>query len=389
MNKTKYILASAGTPSYMTVTAVEEKGKAEIRITDRISQWSESSADSVRAKVDEMTAKGITEANLYINSAGGNVFQANEIINELKKFSKLNITIGALAASAATRILAEFPKQAVAYANTQFMIHKPRGIFDGNEDSVASDLQMLKNVTADYKTAYAECSGKTEDEIEELWKGGDYWMNATQAQLFGLIGSVNTGIKETTSADIALLTASGAPTIPPTSEAEALEDTENNKGKEQNSNANKMDKDKLKSLLGLSADATDEQIEAAIKANKEKAETVTAALAQAEAQKETNIQAMVDAAITAKKITADQKDIYVGLAKADFEGTQKALNAMPEIEKVSGKIGGFGAHVETQPRKDWTLDDYLEKDPEAYEKLKAENPEAAAQLEKEYFGSRN
>lgn len=370
MRDDKYILASADSGVSMTVEAVENNGVADIRITDRISEWSDSSANSVRAKVDEMIAAGVSEARLYLNSQGGNVFQANEIINELKKFAKINITVGALAASAATRILAEFGGSAIAFQNSQFMIHKPRGYFDGNQDEIASSLQMLNNVTADYRTAYATCSGKTEDEIDALWQNGDYWMTAEQAQEFGLISSIHSDSKKLRAEDVALLEACGAPNIP------NIEKTEFKY---------KMDKDKLKSLLGLAADATDEQIENAIAENKTKAEASAQTEAALQAQADERAEALVnDAILKDKKITADQKDVWLGLAKQDFEGTKAALEAMPEIGKLSAQISGNG---KVDVHKDWKLEDYLAKDPEAYEKLKLENPEVAAALEKDYFGS--
>ena len=37
-------------------------------------------------------------------------------------------------------------------------------------------------------------------------------------------------------------------------------------------------------------------------------------------------------------------------------------------------------------RKEWTLEDYLDKDPQAYEKMKVENPKQADALEAGYFG---
>lgn len=370
MDLNQYILASVDSTVRMTVEASENNGIADIRITDRISEWSEnSSAESVRAKVDEIRNKGITEANLYINSKGGDVFQANEIINELKKFTKLNITVGALAASAATRILAEFDS-ATAHSNSQFMIHKPKGWFDGNEDEIISQLQMLKNVTADYKVAYASCSGKTEDEIETLWQKGDYWMTADQAKEFGLIGSVVPTPQRIKAEDVKMLEACGAPVLP----------------KNENSEINiKMDLNKLRSQLGLAADATEAQIEAAIADNKKKAEKAAELTAEAQAQAEQNAETLVnDAILKDKKISADQKEVWLGLAKADFEGTKKALEAMVGIEKVSGQLkGGQSADA----HQGWSLEDYLAKDPEAYQKMKVENPEAALALEKAYFNN--
>src|SRR5690606_11004257 len=112
--------------------------------------------------------------------------------------------------------------------------------------------------------------------------------------------------------------------------------------------------------------------------NKQKAAASAQMESVLKAQAAERAEALVsDAILKGKKITADQKENWLGLAKANYHGTKAALDAMPEIGKVSAQISG-GGHADA--RKNWTLNDYLEKDPEAYEKLKVENPEAAAEL---------
>lgn len=366
-----YILASGHPTAYMSMEAVENNGRADIRITDRISEWGDASAESVRAAVDGMIARGITEANLYINSAGGDVFQTNEIINVLKKFSQVNITVGALAASAATRILAEYSGSAVAFSNSQFMIHKPKAWLSGNEDQISSSLKMLRNATLDYKQTYAQCSGKTQEEIEDYWSAGDHWMTAEEALKFGLINEVKPKKQQISASDVTLLAACGAPNVP-------------NIPNNGNTNANMMDKDKLKSLLGLPADATDEQIEKAIANNKQKADATAEMESRLETQNRVKAEELIDNAILKeKKITADQRENWLKLAKADYDGTKAAIAALPApVKPDTDPSTGTGATA----HKNWTLEDYLEKDPETYEQLKIDNPEAAAELEKAYFG---
>lgn len=360
------IYASAGRE--MVVEASLTGATANIRIVDRIDTYTESSSREVSAIVQELIKKGATSASVYINSAGGNVFEANEIINELNKFSQLTIQVGALAASAATRILVAFKDSATAYQTSQFMIHRPKGYMSGDVDTIESQLKLLRNITEDYKKAYMEAFGKTEDEIEALWGKGDYWMSAAEAKKMGLIANLIEAKAPIKAEDITLLEACGAPVIPE---------------KETESNLNTMNKERLKSLLGLAADATDAQIEAAVEAAKASADTVEAMQAQMETARAGQVEALITDAILGKKITADQKDTWTKLATADFDGTKAALDALPGIQKPTVQPGAQG---DTSVKAGWTLDDYLTKDPEAYEKLKVENPEAAAELEKAYFG---
>src|SRR5690554_5526038 len=97
---------------------IEDK-KAFIRIVDYIGSYSSDSV-SLRETVDSLISKGVNSAEVYISSQGGQVFEAVEMVNELKKFKKVVIKVGALAASAATYITSSF--FTIANKSSQFMI---------------------------------------------------------------------------------------------------------------------------------------------------------------------------------------------------------------------------------------------------------------------------
>src|SRR5690606_34742555 len=280
------------------------------------------SANAVRDLIDKFVGKGITEANLYINSKGGSVLEATEIANELStRFEKVNITVGAVAASAVTRILAQFPG-AKAFPNSQFMIHRPKlGVF-GDLPQINAQIKLLENTTADYKSAYAKAFNKSEDEIEALWANGDYWMNAQEAKKLGLIAEILPEKQIIKAEDVALLVACGAPDIP---------EIESNQNRE-------MDINQLRSALGLDADATEEQVLAAAKKAKEAADAAAIAEADKSASAKLKAETIVDKAIKEKKIPAEKRDNYISLATADYDNTKEALESMTAVPQLSAEL---------------------------------------------------
>lgn len=351
---------SVGAP---IVTAEVNGTNAQIKIVDYIGDY-ENTGGSMRRVVDELLTQGVRTADVYLNSQGGSVFDASEIANQLSRIPKVTITVGALAASAATYLVSKF--HTVASANSQFMIHKPSLFASGNESEVQSQLKLLQNLTAEYKAAYASKTGKTEDEIEALWAKGDYWMNADEALSLGLIDKIITEDVEMDYYDIALLRACAAPNIP---------------DKPKNSNI-KMDKLKLIASLGLPADATDEQIGARIAELKQKEHQLSAmeALANQKAQ------ALVDKAIQEKRIQESEREAYQQFAKANYEAAEKLIGGTPSIPKPTATIPGTVPAGSADVRANWTLEDYLEKAPEALAELESADPQKFKALNDTYYG---
>ncbi|UGU15208.1 ATP-dependent Clp protease proteolytic subunit [Sinomicrobium kalidii] len=360
---------------YFKIEASTKNGIGQLRITDYIGSSSHANSESVRMLVDGFLEAGVTRSDVYINSGGGSVFQAAEIINELKRLDRVTITVGALAASATTRILAAFPGGR-AYRNSQFMIHKPSIDTKGNEDQLQSDLKAIQNLTSDYRQAYANISGKSEEEIEEIWGKGDYWMNAEEAKAFGLIAEIIKEDSAIQARDIAVMTACGCPHIPASTAPKIKND-------------NQMDRKQIIARLGLDADATDEQIMGALATAKQKADDVDNQKAQAEANAKIRAEALADRAIADKKFTAKERDTYVTLAIANYDAAKTAIDALPSLPKLSAEINPHTSGADLAARVGWTLDDYLDKDPEAYAAMLTENPEKAKKLEDEYFKSQH
>lgn len=358
----------------MVLTAQLKGSKADIRIVDFISEWSESSSRTVRAIVDELINGGATHADVYINSKGGDIFEAVEIANELERFATIAIRIGSVAASAATYIVCKFKQYTSAKKNTQLMIHMPSAYLSGTVATFPSRLKVLENTTNDYRETYATATGKTTDEIENLWKVGDYWMTATEALEQGFIAKVEDDEQEITAQDVAVLTACGAPNIP---------DIKNS-----HKNSNEMEREKLIKIYGLDADATDAQIEAAARESKTKADQHEAAEnARREAAKLKGI-ALVAQAILDKKITADMKASYEKFAATDYEGCKAIFDTMEGVPKPEFKGGNAPSKEEVTARASWTLQDYLDKAPDALVALEKEDKARFDRLNAEYFAAK-
>lgn len=352
----------------LSITAEAKNDTAEIRISGVIHQW-QNSAQEFKLQIDQLLVKGIKNVTLYINTPGGSVFEANEIANEIKRFSGTISGYGGALVASAGSYLALICDTFEMAENGQYMYHKPMGQIQGNEDKVTADLKLLQNLTKQYRTAYSEKTGMTEDEIEAKWSKGDVWLSAIEAKEQGFITAVSTKKEKITEDQKALFIACGAPNIP------------NVKPKIDNKMKNRNE---LIANLKLSADATDEQILEAVKAATAKAGQVDGLKdAQASSLKK-QAETLVDKAIlTDKKITADLRDQYVKFAMSDLDGTTAILAAMPSLDKASAHLQG--GETTATGREKWTLEDYQAKDPKALEKMMTEDPKAFTKLEDEYF----
>lgn len=349
----------------LKVTAEKKAKKCEIRITGTLYEWNNSSEEFTK-KIDAFLSEGITDVEVYINSPGGDVFVAAEICNQIQRFPGAKTgTGGAIVASAATMIAIELDTFEMA-ENGQFMYHKPSAFLSGNEDKIEASLKLLKSLSNQYKKKYADKTGITEEEIEAAWAKGDVWLTSQEAFDQKFITAIITKQKITPETK-ALFEACGCPTIP-----EVNSKTE----------YKMKNRDQIIAKLKLSADATDEQIEAAVAASVEAAGKFEAADQKQKQDNANSIDAFLDQAIVAKKFSADLKPNYKSLMEKDFDGTKAIIEAMVGIQKPNLDPSG----QETAGREKWTMEDYQEKDPEALKVLMSTEPEKFKKLEADYFG---
>jgi len=346
-----------------TITAEAKEGVAEIRISGVIHQWS-NSAEWFRRQIQSFNEQGIKKGSLYINTPGGDVFQAAEIRNELDAFEgEITGYGGAMVASAGTYIRLGCEKFEMV-PNGQWMYHKPQGSLRGNEDEWESKLQLLKNITSEYRKGYAELTGLSEDEIEKKWSKGDVWLNAEQAKKEGFITGISKYKVKITEKETAMFTACGVPNPPKPTKSK----TKSN---------NEMDLKMTALSLGLPENATEAEVTAEMAKLRAKAAKVdaleTEAIAKAAAARTTEIKAILDKAAIDKKINAKSREGLEKFAAADFDGFKAHVENLPIPGKISEQIKGKSAGANSAAAKEKNFEDMTA---EEHDILEEEDPEA-------------
>lgn len=360
MKKTINIIASNGSRIPFEITAVKKGSTVLIVIKGSIYSWSSASSVDVAKVINDFKVQGTENAEVYISSGGGDCFEAQEILNiigDTFEAKNVKVRIGAVAASAATRFLTEY--YSVAKKNSKIMIHKPMGNPSGNEDQIESGLKLIKDMTLEYKKAYAAKMNKTEDEVEQLWAKGDYWMTAQEAKDFGLIDEIEDEDEKIDATAHFQLVACGAPNIP------KIENTK--------TQIKSMELSVLAVQLGLPKTATQAEVDAKLKqvtADAAKVNGLVEAKAnQEKADKSAKVKVLLDGAEKDKKITAEQRPQWELIANGNLEAATTALGALKSITAISGELTPGATAEQTAAQATWTYADYQEKDQAAFEKL--------------------
>jgi ATP-dependent Clp protease, protease subunit len=136
---------------------------------------------------------------LYLNSPGGEVNSGFAIFDTIR-FIKAPVTIinTGLCASIATVINVAVPKnRRFSMPNARFLIHQP--LIPGQVYGQASDLEITaKEILKTRDKINQLLSKETGTPLEKVAKDTirDYWMSATDAQEYGLVGRVVTSVNE-------------------------------------------------------------------------------------------------------------------------------------------------------------------------------------------------
>lgn len=350
-----------------------------INIVGEIGWWDNNTSQRFAAALDTMKQAGIKKLKGYINSPGGNVFDANEIYNQIISFCAENdrfLEIGALCASAGTTIAMAFPtKNTRAYNNVTWMMHNPTIGIDGEEKDLLSGVSLLKNLKDGYVKRYANRMGISETTLRNKMDG-TWWMTGEDLIKYNIISGFLDGedklpidtkqvfnrLQVKKLPDVLNSAIESAEKKPaPTQVEEGIE--------EEQPNENQTLKNTMKNFLlilmtsvvalkdKLTENASDAEAVAAInKAFSEKdakiAELTNSLKTHEEKVKELTtkvenhtkdmIKALLDVAQnTEKKITAEQRKVYEEQAPIlGYDGLSKILNSLTPRQSIKNNLGG-------------------------------------------------
>lgn len=313
---------------------------------------------------------GITECDIHINSGGGSVIDGYAIVSAMLH-SKMKITAyndgmaasiaGVIFQAAQNRIMMDYAINMVHCATME-------------DDPDEQDINALNAINASLTTILSsKC--KADVNIPDLMKA-ESWFDSSTSLEMGLCDSiVKTGKKVD---------------LPAKKNANSLYLIYNSIIQE---NDNDM-KENLISLLGLKNDASDASIVASVSKavnntdSKELADKV-AALEKENAELKAQVSEVADKAadtvvenaIKAGKIKAEQKPFWLNSAKANYTETSEILNSMP----VLGKAHGLGSTVnmkktaaelaaDTNEAAEMGFSEMSKKDPKALANIQKNNP---------------
>lgn len=294
---------------------INDNGEAVIYLYTRVYSWWH---DDFPLLLRQLEKSDVKTLHLRINSAGGDVFAGLAVYNLLRSHNIKVIThVDGEAASIASIIALSGDK--VCMSRSGFlMIHRAWMEARGDYEELRKAAETLEKITSQLIDIYVRKTGKTTEEVKAM-VDSETWLTSGEAIEGGFIDEIEEPI-------------ASAPANLTTKNPDDLYKHFAAQLTTNNSQKSDMDKTQLIKQLGLNADASDADIKNAI----EMLQTVKDRNEQREAnEKEAKVKALIDKAITAKKILAGEAEKWKGYARGNFEMTQDMLAKIPAYKPLS------------------------------------------------------
>lgn len=352
--------------------SIENKNNvAELRIIGGISEW-ENSSEAFTRKVDEVLASGVTSIRAYINCYGGSMLEANEIGNQIQRFTgEKTCKIGAIAASAGGYLTTYFDKGKVtASSNTQFMMHDPSVFLHIQRlEDFDSNKKLYENLRNDVIDRFAKRTSLSTEEVATMMSATT-WLNSQEAVEKGFIDSIDSETAELPE-DTANLFKNYKNL--PTDMVARLKNI--------NHKPNPNNMNKLLLLMGLAPTATEDQAIEAYNALKQVGVEAITALAETKNLKKETIQKLANNNAATALEFVNEFELPTNTAPAGTEGAETPAGTPPTtppattpndlVAVLENHLKGGGG----KPAK--TLNDYspteleelAEKEPAVYDAL--------------------
>jgi len=134
--------------------------------------------------------------DIYVNSPGGSVFAANEMANAVNTWKLVNaqpvtVTVGAMAASAASAFSISVADKINAHSNAKMMFHGAYTGTVGGAEAHADGAELLAMINADVMTKLVSRYEVDADLVSEWFaEGREGWLNADDMAAAGIAQSI-------------------------------------------------------------------------------------------------------------------------------------------------------------------------------------------------------
>jgi ATP-dependent protease ClpP protease subunit len=134
---------------------------------------------------EQLPQNGTDPIAVKIHSEGGSVFEGFAIHDAFAAYQgQKSLSIESSAFSIASFIACAFDDVEIS-SNGYMMLHNPYAAVEGDDEDFARQSEMLGKLKSSMVSAYAQRSGKSEDEIKAILKNETY-LNAQQSVEMGL-----------------------------------------------------------------------------------------------------------------------------------------------------------------------------------------------------------
>jgi ATP-dependent Clp protease protease subunit len=154
-------------------------------------------AAEVSKRLIALSAESKDPITLLVSSPGGHV-ESGDVIHDIIRFidAPVRVVGTGWVGSAAVNVFLSVPKERrVCLPNTRFLIHQPSGGAGGQATDIAIQAREIVKIRERIAILIAKESGQTLEKVTADIER-DYWMNASEAQEYGLISRIIVQQKE-------------------------------------------------------------------------------------------------------------------------------------------------------------------------------------------------
>lgn len=135
--------------------------------------------------------------NVYISSPGGHV-ESGDMVHDVIKFIRPKVrTIGSgwVASAGALIFVGAEKENRYCLPNTRFLLHQPSGGIGGQATDMMIQADQIRIMRERFDQLFAEATGQTPEKIAAD-TARDFWLKASEAQDYGLVGHIISGIDQ-------------------------------------------------------------------------------------------------------------------------------------------------------------------------------------------------
>ncbi len=135
--------------------------------------------------------------NVYISSPGGHV-ESGDMVHDVIKFIRPKVrTIGSgwVASAGALIFVGAEKENRYCLPNTRFLLHQPSGGIGGQATDMMIQADQIRIMRERFDQLFAGATGQTPEKIAAD-TARDFWLKASEAQDYGLVGHIISGIDQ-------------------------------------------------------------------------------------------------------------------------------------------------------------------------------------------------